>query len=259
MMASVRSAAFAVWFCGLTTLFGLAGLPIRLFAPRLALPLARRWARTVLGGLPAICGIRVVVTGLEHIPCQGPVLLASQHQSTFDTLLWMQRLERPSYVMKEELRRIPLFGPLLEPAGMIPVDRAAGAAALRRLLAATSQAAARSRQIVIFPEGTRTSPGDRARLQPGVAAIAARIRVRVLPVATDSGRCWPRGVLGKRAGVIHVAIGPPLAPDSREALLADIERFWRRAEADGFDMGKAVGNSVEKPASTQPTMPAETG
>ncbi len=259
MMERLRSAIFEVWLHGLTTAFGLAGLPVRLFARHLALPLAQRWARTILGGLPAICGIHVVVSGMEHIPAEGPVLLASQHQSAFDTLLWMQLLDRPSYVMKEELRRIPLFGPLLEPAGMIPVDRAAGAAALRGLLAATMQAVAQSRQIVIFPEGTRIPPGERVALQPGVAAIAARTGLPVLPVATDSGRCWPRNPFGKRAGRIHVAIGPPLAPGNRQALLAGIEQFWREAEEVGFNMVKGVGNPVEESRSAPPHVPTETG
>ena len=210
--------------------------------------IARRWARTVLGGLPAICGIRVVVTGWENIPAHGPVILASQHQSAFDTLIWMQLLDRPSYVMKEELRRIPLFGPLLEPAGMIPVDRAAGAAALRGLLTAASRAATQSRQIVIFPEGTRMRPGQAVKLHPGVAAIAMRTGLPVLPVATDSGRCWPRDLLGKQAGVIHVVIGPPLPVTHRESVLAGVEQFWRRAEQCGFAACPAVDKSVEAAA-----------
>ena len=239
----LRSAVYMVWYYTLTFVFASAGVPIRMFARHLALPLAQSWARTVLWGLGPICGIRVELTGREHIPRDGPALLAGQHQSEFDTLIWMAVLDRPSYVMKQELTRIPLFGPLLVPAGMMPVDRSAGATALRGLLTAVGRAAANARQIMIFPEGTRVAPGVHVKLQPGVAAISARLGQPVLPVATDSGLRWSRGVLGKRKGVIHVVIGPPIeVPCRREILLARIEAFWRDMEASGF---KPVDNSVE--------------
>jgi 1-acyl-sn-glycerol-3-phosphate acyltransferase len=195
-------------------------------------------------GLAPIAGIRVVVTGLENLPTSGPALLASQHQSEFDTLIWMTLLPRPSYVMKRELTRIPLFGPLLVPAGMIPVDRAAGATALRQLLADTDAALKAGRQIVIFPEGTRVPPGQMVKLQSGIAAIAARRDMAVIPVATDSGRCWARGALGHRPGIIHVAIGPAIAAGTpRGQLMTAIETFWRRMEAAGFG---PVDNPVEE-------------
>ena len=240
---TMRSAVFAVWFYVVTLLFCLAGIPIRLFARQLALPLARHWARTVLAGLPPICNIHVRVTGHERISEHGPALLAGQHQSEFDTLVWMAVLDRPCYVMKQELTRIPLFGPLLVPAGMVPVDRSGGATAMRSLLSATAQAAARQRQIVIFPEGTRVPYGQTVPLQPGVAAIAARTGQPTYPVATDSGKCWPRDLLGKRAGIVHIAIGPPIGqPCRRDTMLSAIEDYWREMGATGF---QPVDNSVD--------------
>lgn len=243
MIPRARAAAYALWFYGVTLVFGLAGLAVRLFARDRALAFAQAWVRTALAGLEPICGIRVQVTGLEHLPTEGPALLASQHQSAFDTLVWMTLLARPSYVMKQELRRIPLFGPMLVPAGMIPLDRGAGTAALRGLLRACGQAASAGRQIVVFPEGTRVAPAVRVPLHPGIVAVAAHTGLPVLPVATDSGGCWPRDLLGKRAGVIHIAIGAPIPASSRrDAMLAQVEAFWRQSEASQF---KPVDNSVD--------------
>ena len=241
--AGVRAAAFAVWYYGVTLTFCLLGVPVRLFARHLALAVARNWVRTVLAGMGPIIGIRLVLTGTEHLPASGPALLACQHQSEFDTLVWLTLLRLPSYVMKQELTRIPLFGPLLVPAGMIPVDRSAGAAALRRLLEDTAMAARAGRQIVIFPEGTRVPPGQTVPLQPGVAAIATRLNLPVLPVATDSGLRWTRGIMDRRKGPIHLMIGPPIpAGTPRRELLAAIEAFWRRAESSGFE---SVDNLVD--------------
>jgi 1-acyl-sn-glycerol-3-phosphate acyltransferase len=214
-----------------------------MFAPARALDYARFWVRTVLWGARAICGIRVQVTGLEHLPRGGAALLASQHQSAFDTLVWLTLVPLPSYIIKQELTRIPLFGPMLLAAGMISVDRAAGAAALRGVLAATTDAAAAGRQILIFPEGTRVAPGVRVKLQPGIAAIATRLALPVIPVATDSGLRWGRRAFTKYPGVIHIAIGPPIAAGTpRQLLLEAIEAHWRGCEAAGFEpVDKSVG------------------
>ncbi len=245
MIARLRAAAFVLWFYGVTLAFCLLGVPVRIFARHRALWVAQSWVRTVLAGMPAVLGVRVVITGLQHLPASGAALIASQHQSEFDTLVWLKLLVLPSYVMKQELLRIPLFGALLVPAGMIPVDRQGGAAAMRLLLQETAAAAAVGRQIVIFPEGTRLPPGQRVDLQPGIAAIAARTGLPVIPVATDSGRLWTRQLMTRRSGNLHLAIGPPIpAATPRRVMLQRIEAFWREAERNGF---QPVDNPVDEP------------
>jgi 1-acyl-sn-glycerol-3-phosphate acyltransferase len=245
-MIIVRAALFAVYFYGLTTVLAVAGIGVRLFARHRAANFAHFWVRLVLAGLARLCDVRIAVTGRENLPASGAALLASQHQSAGDALLWFALLPKPSYVMKQELTRIPLFGPLLIEAGMIPVDRKAGQAALRGLMAATVAARDAGHQIVIFPEGTRVPPGARVKLQPGIAAIAQRLSVPVIPVATDSGNCWGRGVLGKKPGIIHVDLGAPISPGMpRQAMLDSIEHHWRNAEARGFaSVDKSVGNAA---------------
>ncbi len=249
-MRRARAACYWLYFMTVLLVFGLAGVFVRLFARGKALGLAKAWAGTALAGLRPICGIEVEISGLHHVPVHGPALLASQHQSEFDTLVWMRLLARPSYVMKQELVRIPLFGPMLVPAGMIPVDRAAGATALRRLLQDCLKARDAGRQIVIFPEGTRVPPGQRVDLQPGIVAIAARLRLPVIPVATDSGRYWARGPLARHAGRIRIAIGAPIMPGAaRDTLLAEIEAHWRACEINEFhSVGNSVGGVLGQPA-----------
>jgi 1-acyl-sn-glycerol-3-phosphate acyltransferase len=240
----LRALAFNLFFFGLTTLLSITSVPVRMFAPHRIYAYARAWCGMVLGGARRICGIHVVITGAEHLPAGGAALLACQHQSAFDTLVWMTLLPRTSYVVKQELTRIPLFGPLLGLAGMIPVKRDAGAAALRALVQATMEARDAGRQIVIFPEGTRVAPGERVALQPGIAAIAARLDLPVIPVATDSGLRWGRRAFRKIPGPIHLALGPPIPAGTRRAeLLHNIEAFWRQAEINGF---QPVDKPVEK-------------
>jgi 1-acyl-sn-glycerol-3-phosphate acyltransferase len=246
-MIYARAALYNLYFYGLTFVMAFPAQLVRLAGQNAVYAYARFWAGLMVWGARVMVGIRVVVTGQEHLPAEGPALLASQHQSALDTLVWMTLLPRTSYVVKRELTRIPLFGPLLGGAGMISVDRAAGASALRSVLSAAAQARAEGRQIVIFPEGTRVPPGARVALQPGIAAIAARVNLDVIPVATDSGACWGRNAFMKYPGVVHIAIGAPIPQDTRRAeMLAAIEAHWRVCEAVGFrTVDNSVGSTLE--------------
>ena len=238
----LRSALFNVWFFLVTMVVAGAGTPCRWIGRRHALRFAQVWAGLVLDGAAVICGIRVVVTGREHLPPDGPALIASQHQSAFDTLIWLRLLPRVAYVFKAELSRIPLFGPLLVPAGQIPVERG-GINAVRTLLRGGDRAKADRRQIVVFPEGTRVRPGEDVPLRPGIALLANRTGLPVIPVATDSGLLWGRRAFNKRPGVIHIAIGPPIPPDLPQAeLVAALRARWQEAERS-----MVVDNSVHGP------------
>ncbi len=240
-MTWLRSLLFNVWFFAATLGMGLLGVPVRWFARRHALWVAQSWAGLVLDGAAALCGIRVVVLGREHLPTQGAALIAAQHQSAFDTLIWLRLVPRVAYVFKAELARIPLFGSLLVPAGQIPVDRGASFSAVRSLLRGADRAKADGRQIVIFPEGTRVEPGVEAELRPGIAALAARTGLPVIPVATDSGLLWGRRAFRKRPGVIHIVVGPPIPAGLPQAkLIATLRERWREAEAVAGLVDKSV-------------------
>lgn len=218
-MTILRSALFNIAFFAISLVLTLLATVVRFVSPSHVIDVAMLWARSLLAAVRLICGIRLEVTGLEHIPL-GPVLIASRHQSAFDTFVWLTLLPRCCYVFKDELLRIPLFGALITATGMIAVDRQAGGAAIRALLRQGDQAARKQRQIVIFPEGTRSDPGSLGTLQPGVAALAARTGLPVIPVSTDSGRVWGRRAFRKQSGTIRIVIGEPIpAQTERTALM----------------------------------------
>lgn len=235
-MILVRSALFNLYFFAVTATFSALGVGFRLFAPRHILAIPMLWARWVLAGLRVICGIRFEVLGEERLPRGGAALIASRHQSAFDTVVWLALLPRCSYVVKRELARVPLFGGMMEPAGMIVVDRAAGAGAMRHLMREADRAAREERQIVIFPEGTRTASGEMGPLHPGVAAMAARTRLPIIPVITDSGRFWGRRAFRKTPGTIRIALLPPIPPGGRrEILMAELAAALSSALPDPVD------------------------
>jgi 1-acyl-sn-glycerol-3-phosphate acyltransferase len=238
-MTWLRSALFNLYFFTLSFIVCLLATCVRLVAPTQILRLAMVWARLLLGGARVICGIRLQLSGREHLPRAGPALIASQHQSAFDTLVWLTLLPRCCYVLKRELTRIPLFGGLIRPGGQIAVDRAGGGGAVRQLMREAKRAAGEGRQIVIFPEGTRAPPGQPLPLHPGVAAVASSTGLPVIPVVTDSGLFWERRAFHKRAGTIHIVVLPPLSPTlGREALMARLQTVF------GGGVQTAVDNSV---------------
>jgi 1-acyl-sn-glycerol-3-phosphate acyltransferase len=213
-MITLRSALFNLIFFLVTFVLTMAATVVRWVAPQHVLGMAMLWARVMVACAHSICGIRVEVTGLERIP-GGAALIASRHQSAFDTFVWMTLLPRCCYVLKQELLRIPLFGKLIIGSRMIAIDRTAGSAALRALLREGDRAVREARQIVIFPEGTRSEPGSVRELQTGVAALAVRTKLPIIPVATDSGQCWGRRAFHKRPGVIRIVVGEPIPPTLR--------------------------------------------
>ncbi len=230
-MIFLRSLAFNFYFYSLTFVLSVLGIGVRLLAPARTADFARFWIRLVLGGAERLCGITLELSGREHLPKDGAMLLAAQHQSAYDTLIWMLLLPKTTYVVKQELMRLPLFGPLLKGAGMIGVDRKAGSVALKQLTADAQEATRQGRQIVIFPEGTRVAPGTRVPLRPGIAALATRLDMPVIPVATDSGRHWGRRSFMRYPGPIHIAICPPLSLDAAKLPMLDrISQSWIKAE-----------------------------
>jgi 1-acyl-sn-glycerol-3-phosphate acyltransferase len=138
---------------------------------------------------------------IEGIVPTVSVLVAAKHESAYETLALVALIDDPIIVLKRELADIPLFGRLTRRHGVIPVDRSASAMALRNMLQAADAAKAQQRAVLIFPEGTRVARGQAPRLQAGFAGLYARLAMPVVPVATDAGLAWPRGLV-KQPGIV---------------------------------------------------------
>ncbi len=210
-MSRLRAALFnAAFFIG-TALIGVAGLPVLLLPWRASMWFGRLWSRTMLALLRAIVGLDGEVRGREHLP-PGPCLVAMKHQSAWDTLMLPVLFGDPAVVIKRELQLVPLYGWYATRAGSIFVDRKGGAAAMRRMLKAARRAVAAGRKIVIFPQGTRTAPGERSPYQPGVAGLYQALGLPLVPAAVNSGLYWGRRAFLKRRGRIVVEFLPAIPP-----------------------------------------------
>ncbi|EKE76845.1 lysophospholipid acyltransferase family protein [Oceanibaculum indicum] len=237
-MSALRSLLFNMAFFGWTAILCIGGVPL-LAAPSGWIIAAQRfWARGVIGLLRLLAGTGYTVIGRENLP-DGPFVIASKHQSAWDTIIFFLLLDRPAYVLKKELLAIPLYGWYAQRAGHIAVDRKAGAKALRTLLEDARRAIAHGMVPVIFPQGTRTAPGTHRPYQPGIAALYKGLDVPVVPVALNSGLFWGRRAFRKEPGTIRLEFLPAIPPGMDRpgfmaALEGAIEQATDRLSAEGL-------------------------
>jgi 1-acyl-sn-glycerol-3-phosphate acyltransferase len=149
--------------------------------------------------------------GLEKIP-QGPLIVASKHQSMWETFALLQFFEQPLFIVKRELMWIPFFGWYLKKSNMIGIDRGAGGRALLAMTRRAGEAVRRGRQLVIFPEGTRRPVDAPPDYKSGIAQIYVDCGVTCLPVALNSGLFWPRRTFMRYPGTLVVEFLDPLPP-----------------------------------------------
>lgn len=212
----LRSLVYTLWLYGGIVLFSLLGAPWLLASRRAHMPVVRGWARSQIWGLRIICGVRVEQRGLEHRPT-GPALIAGKHQGMLDIIAPFAVLDDPCFVLKKELMALPFFGWHAWKTDMLPVDRAAGASALKKMVAGSRARLADGRQILIFPEGTRQEPGAPPAYKPGVAALYKELGVPCVPMATNSGVHWPPHGFIRRPGTVVFEFLPPIPPGLKRA------------------------------------------
>lgn len=218
----LRSLAFNVgWYVG-TAVIAVAGMPILLLPRRAVVAWAQAWIGFCLWWLRLTVGLDHRLRGLENLP-GGPVILASKHQSSWETLAYTLLFPHAATVMKRELVYIPIVGWAMARAGNIAVERGDGARALRGLVRDARAAIAEGRSILIFPEGTRVAVGAERPYQVGTAALYRQLGIPVVPVALNSGLFWGRRRFVKRPGRITVEVLPAIPPGlDREAFMATL-------------------------------------
>lgn len=210
-MIFLRSLVFNVLFYLTLVVWLIVAVPTFVMPRAAILGVAKAWGRWNVWLMHAVCGTRVQFLGIERIP-QGPLIVASKHQSMWETFALLRFIDQPIFILKRELNWIPFFGWYLMKAGMIGIDRKAGVRSLKILARMTQEQMHRGRQLVIFPEGTRRPVGAPPAYKSGVALIYAEGDVPCMPVALNSGLCWPRRTFLRYPGTITVEFLDSLPP-----------------------------------------------
>lgn len=257
-MIWARSMLFAVTALLWTSLMALSYLPLLLAPRRVMQRAAAFWCRGLIWLVALCCGLRWRVVGGENLP-PGAAVIAAKHQSAWETLAFHLLLDDPVFILKRELLKVPLVGWYMWKSGSIPIDRAAGFRSIKAMLPGVERALANGSQVIVFPEGTRTPPGQRRPYHPGIAAIYARTNAPIVPVALNSGMFWGRRHFLKGPGLITLAVLPPMPPGlSRAEFIEELERRIETAtDRLCAEVAEARGTSLHALTSASPASPGE--
>ncbi len=205
----IRSLVFNIVFYVNLIVFLVCGFMF-FFTPRKwSIRALQTWARVSIWWMRVIVGTTHEIRGIENIPKEG-CLLIGKHQSFWETFALLAMVDDPAIVLKRELTYIPVFGWFALKFQMIAVDRGAAASALRNLVKSAKKAIDQGRQIMIFPEGTRKSPGAEPDYKPGAAALYLNLKVPAVPFGLNSGLYWPRRKFLRYPGTILIEFGPAI-------------------------------------------------
>ena len=207
-----------------TILMGLLCFPY-LFLPSYYLNKpVKIWISGIFILLKYICNITHEIQGIENIPSEA-VLVASKHQSAFETFTLFYYLPKAIFIHKKQLFFIPIFGQYLKKINMISIDRKGGATTMRLMLKQTKEKALHGFSIIIFPEGTRKKPGASPNYKSGFIGIYNEMKTQILPVAVNSGKCWPKHTFIKKSGKIIIKFLPLINSHlSRNEVLSEVEK-----------------------------------
>ncbi len=215
-MLTIRSLLYVALFYIWSVFWVLLIVPLML-GPRIWMVRSWRiWSQVVMGLLWVVCGIRVELRGIQHLP-KGAALIAPKHQCMLDVFAQFAWLPDSCFVTKQELMWIPFFGWYAQKGQMIAIDRSGHAKALRKMIVDARERFAAGRQLVIFPEGTRGEPGVPGDYKPGIAALYRELEVPVHPVATNAGVHWPAHGFKRRPGTIVFEYLEPIPPGLKRA------------------------------------------
>jgi 1-acyl-sn-glycerol-3-phosphate acyltransferase len=169
-----------------------------------------------------LAGVKVVVQGLNGLPRRNYIFM-SNHVSNLDPPAYIPRLPgRCSVLVKSELFRIPILGTAMKMADLVPVERANREAAIESVHAA-AEVMRHGRNMVIFPEGTRSIDGRLLPFKKGPFHLAMETGVPVVPVTIlGTAECWPKGTWAIKPGTATIVVHAPMNPvdfADRDALM----------------------------------------
>lgn len=169
------------------------------------------WSKLQLKMLQLICNIDYKLE--NYYKYTTPVIYAVKHESAWETISLIYILNPSIYVLKQELIKIPLFGKFLKTLDMISIDRSAGISAIKELSQKSKNIVLKNQSIIIFPEGTRTKPGELGNISSsGLYVLYKTNNIPVIPVFINSGTFWPRKSFLKKPGTIIVSFLGEIPP-----------------------------------------------
>jgi len=213
-MLLLRSLVFQFYFFASVAVASMSIFLMWPFPFTIRSAIARNWGKSMLWVGRLVCGLDYVIEGRENIPAE-PSIIMIKHTTVFETYTQLAIFPPQTWVVKRELRWIPIFGWGLAAMRPIAINRSAGHAAVTQVIEQGRKLLGDGIWITIFPEGTRVPAGQTKKYGVSGAALARDAQCCILPVAHNAGDLWPRRGLKKKPGLIHFCIGPPIEPADR--------------------------------------------
>lgn len=210
-MVFLRSSLFQILFYLVTFFLMILFSPVMLLPRKWGWWVVPTWSNALQLVMRVTAGIKVEVRGRENLP-KGGFIAAMKHQSAWETVALIPLFRSPTFILKRELRWIPIFGWYTAKFKQIPINRGKRTEALAAMMEAAREAIAEERQILIFPEGTRRPAGADPQYKFGVAHLYKDLNCPVVPIAHNAGLYWPRASWKVYPGTIIVEILPPIEP-----------------------------------------------
>ena len=211
-----------LFYCALaswTILMGVLSLPFILLPSKYIRFPAKIWIKGLFIFLKYICGVTHEIRGLDNLSDE-PIIIVSKHQSAFETFALYYYLEKSFFIHKKQLFYIPIFGQYLMKHNMVAIDRAGKASAMRKMISNVKKKLDNGSTIIIFPEGTRKKPKEKADYKTGFIGIYNTAKRKLQPVALNSGLFWQKGLKIIKKGHIVIEFLPQIdiGLDKREVL-----------------------------------------
>ncbi|MBR5154185.1 MAG: 1-acyl-sn-glycerol-3-phosphate acyltransferase [Alphaproteobacteria bacterium] len=175
-----------------------------------------------------LCGIEIEVRGKQYI--KPGYIFASKHESAFETYAYTGIIKNSIFVLKKELTYIPLFGWGQALYGMIPIDRSAGAKAMKGMLKEAKKRVQEGRNIIIFPEGTRCKHLEVKGYKSGIVFLAEGLDLPIVPVALNSDLCWSKASFIRRPGKVIFEFMEPMRVSDYKSKKEFMEALQDRIE-----------------------------
>lgn len=229
-MVFIRSTILWGVTLGIIPIYMIIGYLLFAFNPLIRHKVLSTWGLLFAFMAKYVCGVKYVVTGLENLP-KTPSIIASNHQSTWETFGYVPILPQHIWILKRELTRLPFFGWTLRMASPIAIDRSNKIGSTQQILHQGAKRLKDGFWILVFPEGTRVAPGVVKPFKAGVARMAIALDLPVVPVVNNAGYCMPRSSYMIYPGTVDVIIDKPIKaqPDeTADKLTARIEQVVRQ-------------------------------
>ncbi len=223
-----KSMLFYILFYFGTICFFVFFSPVKWFSNNFVVYLSNLWTTSVIKLARFILGIDFKIIGRKNIPVKGPFLVASNHQSAWETFFFVSLFPGCVFILKDELKKIPIFSQYFKKLGFIYIKREKNFDSIKVILRSTKKLISQNKNIfIIFPEGTRIKPGTKSKLNTGVFAIHKFLKIPILPIKLNSGKYWLNKKFLNKSGLVKITIFPIIKNEiNKNKLIRKLENYY---------------------------------